>query len=242
MRNHVLFSCHPACAWWQGRGLSVSFVLRLDPTEQCDDFVVGFFVKTLSLEAPNVMEAIGASGGDYGLGSKKSSAAATRSSSPITKRGPLTAAGGMTKTEGLPVVLCSKIGFAVHSFVMSAQSGVSLLAPPDAEVMVKLSTLFAMSQLKFFSLRALPVCLHRPGFPAAIGRARLLPVLLNAALEPLRVPTLLTFQSLGPYPVGASYRLPQLDTPFFSLFVNRRGAPNYAVAVPAGSVTVYRWD
>jgi hypothetical protein len=104
VRACVQFGVFPLCNHTmlrplQGRGLSVSFVLRLDPTEQCDDFVVGFFVKTLSLEAPNVMEAIGASGGDYGLGSKKSSTAGTRSSSPITKRGAVAAAGGMSKIE-----------------------------------------------------------------------------------------------------------------------------------------------
>ncbi len=71
------------------------------------------------------------------------------------------------------------------------------LAPPDIEVMGRLSSVFALSQLKFYSLRALPVCLQRPGFIAAITRARMLPVLLTAALEPLRVPTLLTLQSLG---------------------------------------------
>jgi hypothetical protein len=50
---------------------------------------------------------------------------------------------------------------------------------------------------RFFGVHALPTCLHRPTFSRAVHDSDLVSVILHAALDPLRVPTLLTLQSLG---------------------------------------------
>ncbi len=46
-------------------------------------------------------------------------------------------------------------------------------------------------------MHALPTCLHRSTFSRAVHDSDLVSVILHAALDPLRVPTLLTLQSLG---------------------------------------------
>ena len=46
-------------------------------------------------------------------------------------------------------------------------------------------------------MHALPTCLSRPTFTRAVHESDLVSVILRAALDPLRVPTLLTLQSLG---------------------------------------------
>ena len=50
---------------------------------------------------------------------------------------------------------------------------------------------------RFFGVHALPTCLNRPTFTRAVHESDLVSVILHAALDPLRVPTLLTLQSLG---------------------------------------------
>ncbi len=38
--------------------MAVNFVLRLDPTPHCDDFIVSFFVRALSIHPPSVMDTV----------------------------------------------------------------------------------------------------------------------------------------------------------------------------------------
>lgn len=72
--------CVSVCTLPQG-GLSLSFVLRMDPTPEHDDFIVSAFLQTLSLPSPNVLDTATL----FAAGKKASSKEGTLSFLPIAR-------------------------------------------------------------------------------------------------------------------------------------------------------------
>lgn len=81
-------------------GMSVGFVLRLDPTPHCDDFIVRFMVQALSLQPPNVMDTV--------------------SLFKSTKRDPTAAKveGAHTVDAGISFVCCARCAACTVSWVL----------------------------------------------------------------------------------------------------------------------------